>query len=133
MICKRYALKWRRPLPLLLGQALAMTLAVSQTACSTLLEDVTGPNAALPPAVAAQANPAPLPAPKLPEIPPHLVKCVETAPKTPPTKDGKPATADQKVTALKLTADERRLCSKAILAWYKKLQAAETAGKAKKG
>jgi hypothetical protein len=133
MICKSYAFKWRRPLPLLLAQVLAMTLAVSQTACSTLLEDVTGPNAALPPAVAAQANPAPLPAPKLPEIPPHLVKCVETAPKTPPTKDGKPATADAKVAALHLTAEQRRECAKAILAWYKRLQAAEAAGKAKKG
>jgi hypothetical protein len=63
----------------------------------------------------------------LPDVPKHLVKCIDSAPKNPPE-----ASADQKVTALKLNADERRACSKAILAWYKKLQAAEKAAGKKK-
>lgn len=135
MIWKIFAAKWPLLRRALLPLVVTLT-AVSLTACSTLLEDMTAANAALPPAVvannAAVANPAPLPAPKLPEVPPHLVKCVEAAPKTPPTKSGK-ATANEKVAALKLTADERKECARAILAWYKRLQAAEAAGKAKKG
>lgn len=54
---------------------------------------------------------------KMPDVPPHLVKCIEAAPKP-------GATADQKVANLKLTADERKACAKAILAWYKTIQAA---------
>jgi putative chitinase len=34
------------------------------------------------------------------------------------------STADKKVLALKLTAEERKACAKAILAWYRQIQAA---------
>jgi hypothetical protein len=54
---------------------------------------------------------------KLPDIPSHLVKCIE---KEPPAAN----TADKKVLALKLTAEERKACAKAILAWYRQIQAA---------
>ena len=54
---------------------------------------------------------------KLPDIPAHLVKCIE---KEPPAAN----TADKKVLALKLTAEERKACAKAILAWYRQIQAA---------
>lgn len=76
----------------------------------------------------ATANPTPPAAPKLPDIPAHLVKCIGTAPKTPPG-----ATANDKVAALHLTSEQRKDCAKAILAWYKRLQAAEVQGKPKKG
>jgi uncharacterized protein YeaC (DUF1315 family) len=54
---------------------------------------------------------------KTPDIPAHLVKCIEKPPLA-----GK--TADEKVTNLKLTAEQRKECAKAILAWYKEIQKA---------
>ena len=66
---------------------------------------------------AALADPPKLNETKLPDIPGHLVKCIE---KEPPTA----TTADKKVLALKLTADERKACAKAILAWYRQIQTA---------
>lgn len=51
----------------------------------------------------------------------NLVKCVEAV------QQPKDKSANAKVAALHLTAEERKTCAKAILAWYKKLQAAEKA------
>src|SRR5262245_23740924 len=90
--------------------AAAMTLAVSLTACSELLATETQ-------AAAVLSDPPKLSETKLPDIPGHLVKCIE---KEPPKAD----TADKKVLALKLTAEERKACAKAILAWYRQIQAA---------
>lgn len=97
--------KLRRPALL----ATLMTLAVCLTACSDLWEVS---KAELPKDVAVLQNDA-----RTPDIPAHLVKCINTAP-----KPGK--TADEVVTNLKLTADERKACAAAILAWYKELQKA---------
>jgi hypothetical protein len=57
-----------------------------------------------------------------PDVPPHLVKCIEQQP-----KGG--ATADELVVNRMQTDAERKACSEAILKWYKDLQAAN-AGKA---
>lgn len=54
---------------------------------------------------------------KTPDVPPHLVKCIEKQPAA-----GK--TANEKVINTKKTADERLACARAILAWYKQVQAA---------
>jgi hypothetical protein len=54
---------------------------------------------------------------KTPDIPKHLVKCIEKEP-------SKGATANEMVTNQILTAEERKQCAKAILAWYKQIQAA---------
>ena len=72
----------------------------------------------------AQVKPALLNDAKTPDVPLHLVKCIE---KEPP----KAATADARVVNLKLTADERKACAKAILAWYKQIQAANKPAAAK--
>jgi hypothetical protein len=90
--------------------ALGLTLAVSLTACSELLATETQ-------AAAVLSDPPKLSETKLPDIPGHLVKCIE---KEPPAA----STADKKVLALKLTAEERKACAKAILAWYRQIQAA---------
>lgn len=90
--------------------ALGLTLAVSLTACSELLATETQ-------AAAVLSDPPKLSETKLPDIPSHLVKCIE---KEPPAAN----TADKKVLALKLTAEERKACAKAILAWYRQIQAA---------
>jgi len=93
----------------LLALAAALTLAVFLTACSELLAEQQ--------ATLVLSDPPKLSETKLPDISPHLVKCIA---KEPPTA----ATADKKVLALKLTADERKACAKAILAWYRQIQAA---------
>lgn len=98
---------------------LALTTSVSLTACSTLSDDAkawTALGRAPDPREAEvvtndMANPPP-------DIPPHLVKCIEK--KAPAGK-----TANDKVTNELKTADERRFCMKAILTWYKELQRAE--------
>ena len=53
---------------------------------------------------------------KSPDIPPHLVKCINRDVK-------KGETANDKVVALKQAAEERKVCAQAILAWYKSVQA----------
>lgn len=53
-----------------------------------------------------------------PDIPANLVKCIEK-----PTPPGK--TADEKVRKELMTADQRRECMRAMLAWYKEYQKAE--------
>ncbi len=105
-------------------RALVAMLAVCLTACSDYLKE--WDNEAL-----GQAQPKPAPVaeakPATPDIPPHLVKCIE---KTPPP--GK--TADEKVKAITKTDAERKACAKAILAWYKEVQKAnKTAEKKKAG
>lgn len=51
-------------------------------------------------------------------MPPELVKCINRKPKA-----GK--TADEKVTALSQTAEQRRACMRAMLDFYRKVQKAE--------
>lgn len=95
------------------------------TACSPLLADVNNHANFQPPQEEAQK--ASLPASEittssLPDMPPDLVKCIDRRPKA-----GK--TADEKVTALSQTAEQRRACMKAMLDFYRKIQAAEKARK----
>ena len=105
-----------------LAPALAMTLAVCLTACSDLLTDLDKTSLAIQPkevaAVAVKSEPL------HPDIPANLVACATAAQKPPPAKDGKTASADAKVNALKYTAEERRKCALAILGWYRKIQEA---------
>lgn len=94
--------------------ALALTLGVSLTGCSSLSDEMAGWSQAAKEVKAAEVVSSDV---KTPDIPAHLVKCIQ--------KDPKPgATADQYVANLQLTNDERKACAKAILAWYKDLQKA---------
>ena len=103
--CRRYTLA-----------ALALTLAVCLTACSMISDDAKAHTAL------AEAVEAPKKVPlandvKTPDVPKHLVKCINKEP--PKGKD-----ANEMVTNQILTAEERKACAKAILAWYKQIQAA---------
>lgn len=139
--------------------SLAMTLAVSLTACSTLLDDADlWTVAAKEKEIAAVAPPAAAvePAKVTPEMPAHVVKCVRDGlaaaakqkpavkkvktltidPKAPTAAQGGAVepSADQLVLAKLKTEEERRKCAAAVLAWYKTLQEANrkaAAGKAK--
>lgn len=94
--------------------ALVTTLGASLTGCASLSDDVAVWSQAQKEAKVAEVVNNDV---KTPDIPPHLVKCIQ--------KDPKPgATADQYVANLQLTSDERKACAKAILAWYKDLQKA---------
>ena len=94
--------------------ALTLTAGVFLTGCSSLSEDVASWSQAQKEVKAAEVVSNDV---KTPDIPPHLVKCLQ--------KDAKPgATADAYVANLQLTNDERKACAKAILAWYKDLQKA---------
>jgi hypothetical protein len=93
------------------------TGTVCLTACSDLLKEAEASQlvAAKPevvaPVVAAQSE-----AKRMPDTPPHLVKCIQRDVK-------KGETANDKVVALKQAAEERKACALAILAWYKSVQA----------
>ena len=112
-----YGLKLRRYALL----ALVATIAVSLTACSDLLKEQDKLASELAPKVVQNDV-------KTPDIPAHLVKCVQA-----PPKPGE--TANEKVVNLKLTAEERKKCAVAILAWYKEIQKANKTASAapKKG
>lgn len=56
-----------------------------------------------------------------PDIPPHLVKCLDKKP-----RPGE--TADEKVTNRIATEKAKAACSKAILKWYEELQASKEKG-----
>ena len=97
--------------------ALLATASVYLTACSDLLKEAEAaqlagstPRPAEPAAKAAVADV------KSPDVPAHLVKCVN---RKPAKADG----ADGKVIALKQNKEEIQACSKKILEWYKSLQA----------
>jgi len=98
----------------------ALTLAASLMGCSSISEDVKTWGLASTPAQAAEVKAAETKVTELPDIPPHLQKCIDKK-----AKAGK--SADQKVLNEIQSADEKRACMRAILAWYKELQAAEKA------
>jgi hypothetical protein len=96
---------------------LALTLAVSLTGCSSFLELAQEAEAkqVVPAAAVAEAQPKP-------DIPPHLVKCIEKE-KPVPAK----ATADALALHQKERAEFKKACGKAILQWYKEVQKADAA------
>lgn len=91
---------------------LALTLGASLTGCANFSEEAAAWNQQAKEQKAAEVVSGDV---KTPDIPPHLVKCL--------MKDPKPgATADQYVANLHLTNEEKKVCAKQILAWYKELQ-----------
>lgn len=104
-------------------------LAVSLSACSELLADLDKTSlvaAEKPQAVVASAAKTDA---QLPDMPGYIATCLNRAPHKAAGKkgkDGKQAapSADDKVVALKKTADDRQACGQAAVAWYKNLQKA---------
>lgn len=94
-------------------------LAVCLTACSTLSENAKQWSETAKAEEAAKVVQSDV---HTPDIPKHLVKCLDK-------KAAKADSADQAVANELLTADERKACAKAILAWYKEIQAANKKAK----
>lgn len=96
--------------------ALLAMPSVFLTACSDLLKEAQAAQLAEAPKPAEPAAKAAVADIKSPDVPAHLVKCVN---RKPAKADG----ADGKVIALKQNKEEIQACSKKILEWYKSLQA----------
>lgn len=112
MSLRKYGLRqplYSRARQLRLAAVTAM-LAVSLTACSDLLAEMNREQLSEAPKLAQAEAAKPLP-----DIPPHLAKCVDKI--APPGK-----TANEKVLNLRKTDEERRVCARAILTWYRGLQ-----------
>lgn len=89
----------------------AAILAASLTGCSTPSDGASSPELQVKPVVSNDAKTAP-------ELPPHIVKCLNKQPE--------PADNADAMVLNQLAADEeRRACSLALLKWYRGLQAAQ--------
>lgn len=119
MSLKRYGASTQSFLRCLAISLLAAMASASLTGCGTISSDAMAwAEAAKEQEKAAEvAKAVPSKADSTPDVPENLARCV--------VKDPKPgATADQYVANMALTLDERKACAKALLAWYRSIQAA---------